>query len=41
MQVEPWIENITKELKKHTDRPIQVRYKFTQIKYTAKETQHL
>ena len=29
MQVEPWIENITKELRKHTDRPIQVRYKFT------------
>ena len=28
MQVEPWIENITSELKKHTDRPIKVRYKF-------------
>ena len=29
MQVEPWIENITAELKKYTDRPIRVRYKYT------------
>ena len=33
IEVETWIENINTELKKHTDRPIQVRYKYVNRKH--------